>query len=174
MGLWLRLSGFDEETIRCTKCCRPGRFAAIRAKYAKIAFNVKSENYICYVLLMILITALSLAFRNFAVFSGRASRSEYWSFVGATYIVFLVLYLLGTRIGLFFILEVIFALAVIVPEISIGVRRLHDTGRSGWFVFLGLIPFVGSIIVLVLMLLPGNPGNNRYGPARLPLSQMSM
>ena len=128
MGLWLRLSGFDEETIRCATCCRPGRFAAVRARCAKIAFNPNSENCICYVLLIFPIAGLSLAFRNFAVFGGRASRSEYWSFVGATYVVFLVLYLLGTQIRLFLILEFNFALAVIVPEISIGVRRLHDTG----------------------------------------------
>ena len=123
---------------------------------------------------MFLITGLSLAFRNFAVFSGRASRAEYWSFIVATDVVIFLLFLLGIRAGFFLLLAYVFALLAVIPEISVAVRRLHDTGRSGWFLLVGIIPVVGSIVVLVLLLLPGDRGQNSYGLPRPPLGQLAI
>jgi uncharacterized membrane protein YhaH (DUF805 family) len=55
-------------------------------------------------------------------------------------------------------------LAVIIPGIAVSVRRLHDVGKSGWFLFIGLIPIIGAIWLLVLFCTDGNPGVNEYGP----------
>jgi uncharacterized membrane protein YhaH (DUF805 family) len=107
--------------------------------------------------------------KKYAVFSGRARRKEYWMFVLFT-IIFAILAmivdkLIGTTIkGLpYGAIYIIYSLAVLLPCLAVGVRRLHDTGRSGWFLFINLIPFVGFIWLLVLMCLDGTPGENKYG-----------
>ncbi len=56
------------------------------------------------------------------------------------------------------------ALALILPSIAVGIRRLHDQDKSGWFILMGFIPFVGGIILIVFFCLPSTPGDNRYGP----------
>ena len=66
--------------------------------------------------------------------------------------------------GVYGPLTVIFLLAIIIPSIAVQVRRFHDQDKSGWFVLLGLIPFVGGLIVLVFMCLEGTKGPNRFGP----------
>jgi uncharacterized membrane protein YhaH (DUF805 family) len=62
------------------------------------------------------------------------------------------------------ILGGLFALAMLIPSISVGVRRLHDTDRSGWWLLLGLIPVIGAIVLIVFYLLDSQPGENRFGP----------
>jgi len=111
-------------------------------------------------------------YRKYAVASGRASRPEYWWFQ-----LFLVLALVGwyalfiigfvinrTLGGLVGIGLVIFFLATILPSIGVTVRRLHDTDKSGWWIFISLIPYIGSLILLVLLALDSTPGPNRFGP----------
>jgi len=107
--------------------------------------------------------------KNYAVFSGRARRKEYWMFVLFNMIFAIVAIILdnilGTAIegigyGLFYIL---YCLAVLIPSFAVFVRRLHDTGKSGWFFFIGLIPIIGTIWLLVLMCIDGNAGENEYG-----------
>lgn len=105
--------------------------------------------------------AIKSCFRNYATFSGRASRAEYWWFSLFAFVVYIVLFFLG-KIGL--VLAIIAVLALIVPGLAVAVRRLHDTGRSGWWWFIGLVPFVGGIILLVFMVLPSQ-GPNSYGTA---------
>jgi len=109
--------------------------------------------------------------RRYTQFSGRASRSEFWWFQLFIVIVSIPLYVLSFIAGytgsstLALVstgLSVILWLAVIVPLIAVTVRRLHDTDRSGWWYLLMLVPFVG-LIVLVFMLLPSTPGDNRFG-----------
>lgn len=68
---------------------------------------------------------------------------------------------LATLFGLALLL---FWLATIVPSLAVTIRRLHDTGKSGWWVLLGLIPFVG-LVLLVFLALDGEPGDNQYGPS---------
>ena len=65
-------------------------------------------------------------------------------------------------------LSLILSLALLLPSLAVGVRRLHDTNRSGWMILLGLIPFVGWIILLVFFLLASDPADNRFGPAPVP------
>ena len=114
--------------------------------------------------------------KKYADFKGRASRREYWYF-----------YLLNLLIGFFCgiiinLIQVIVLLhqdsvpvllplfgfvpflIFLIPNIAVAVRRLHDTGRSGWNYFLLLIPLVGPIILLVFFASDGQPGTNQYGP----------
>lgn len=115
--------------------------------------------------------SMLLPFQRYADFTGRSTRTEYWMFQLFLLLGYTVLYSL-TLIGavlessaLSFIglgLVVMFWLAVIVPTISVAVRRLHDIDKSGWFFLLILVPFV-SLVVLVFTLLPSTPGPNRFG-----------
>ena len=112
-----------------------------------------------------------LPLKRYADFKGRSRRKEYWMFLLGVFIVSFVLALIQTVLGLnseggfasdplFLILLV----AIIVPSLAVQVRRFHDQDKSGWFILLGLIPFVGSLIVLVFMCLEGTRGENRFGP----------
>jgi len=108
--------------------------------------------------------------KNYADFSGRARRKEYWMFVLFN-IIFLIVAMildnvLGTAIegvgyGLFYIL---YSLAVLIPGLAVLVRRLHDVGKSGWMILIALIPIIGAIWLLVLMVIDSNPDENEYGP----------
>jgi uncharacterized membrane protein YhaH (DUF805 family) len=104
---------------------------------------------------------------------------EYWMFTLGIVIVEIVLFALFYMLGSFspsdtgapsammwpmMIVFIVFGLGLIVPALAVQVRRFHDQDKSGWFVLLGLIPYVGGLIVLVFMCLPGTPGPNRFGP----------
>ncbi|MBO4254267.1 DUF805 domain-containing protein [Streptomyces griseorubiginosus] len=104
--------------------------------------------------------------KKYAVFNGRARRKEYWMytlFVGIIYVVLSVLSV-ATKSSAFSILLVIFWLAILLPSLAVGVRRLHDTGRSGWWLLFGIVPLVGGITLLVFTCLDSEPGQNKYGP----------
>jgi uncharacterized membrane protein YhaH (DUF805 family) len=109
--------------------------------------------------------------KKYAQFSGRARRKEYWYFTLFNVIFSVVLSfvdgLTGTwnpesGVGL---LSGIYSLAVLIPAIAVGVRRLHDTGRSAWWLLILLIPLIGVIIFLVFMVLESQEGENQYGPS---------
>ncbi|WP_345435094.1 DUF805 domain-containing protein [Actinoallomurus vinaceus] len=102
--------------------------------------------------------------RNYAGFDGRARRTEYWMFVLFNVIITVVLDLIGMAVRLVSILGFVYGLAVLIPSLAVGVRRLHDTGRSGWWLLIGIIPIVGTIILIVFMATPGDRGDNAYGP----------
>ena len=106
-----------------------------------------------------IVTVLS----KYATFDGRARRSEYWWFYLATTIVDAILAALGNRIGLFKILDVVFALAIFIPGLAVTFRRLHDVGKSGWYIFMTLIPIAGPIIFIVKLATDSEPGSNAYG-----------
>lgn len=102
--------------------------------------------------------------KNYVGFEGRARRTEYWMFVLINAIIGLVLYVLSKAIDPLVILYYLYTLAVFIPGLAVAVRRLHDTGRSGWWILLSLIPIVGAIILIVFLATDGEPGNNAYGP----------
>ena len=108
--------------------------------------------------------AVSTVLGKYADFSGRARRSEYWFWSLALFLGYLVALILTAAARPFVILAVLFYLAAIVPSIAVGVRRLHDTGRSGWFMLIALIPLVGGIVLLVFTVQDSAPGANQYGP----------
>jgi len=95
--------------------------------------------------------------KKYSDFSVRASREEYWIF----HILNLIAYSVLTR-GLF--LGLILALAALIPGLAVGVRRMHDTNRSGWICLLALIPFAGWAVLLVFAVQEGTRGDNQYGP----------
>lgn len=107
--------------------------------------------------------------KKYAVFSGRARRKEYWYFFLFSLIISIVLAVVDGVTGSFSaeagvgLLGGIYALAVLIPGLAVSVRRLHDTGRSGWWLLIALIPVIGAIVLLVFMVLEGKPGTNQYG-----------
>jgi len=108
--------------------------------------------------------------RKYFVFSGRARRKEYWMFFLFNLLATIVLVFIDSAIGMYSaengigLLSGLYSLAVLIPSISVGVRRLHDTGKSGWWMLIALVPFIGSIVLLVFFVLDSDPGSNQYGP----------
>lgn len=102
--------------------------------------------------------------KKYAVFSGRARRTEYWMFFLFNIIIGFVLGFIEGLFGGPGVLGMIYSLAVLIPGIAVSVRRLHDTDRTGWWILIGLIPVIGAIVLLVFMVLDGTPGQNKYGP----------
>ena len=109
--------------------------------------------------------AVSSVLSKYATFEGRARRREYWYWYLAVLLVELVvgiIWSVSDNLGPW--IALIFGLAVILPSIAVGVRRLHDTGRTGWWILIALIPF-GGLVLLVFFLLDGTRGDNKYGPS---------
>ena len=104
------------------------------------------------------------ALKKYAVFAGRARRKEFWMFFLVYVLIVVVLSVVEWMIGLPGILSGIYSLVLLIPSIAVTVRRLHDTGRTGWWWWIGFVPVIGIIVLLVFMALEGEPGQNRYGP----------
>lgn len=106
-----------------------------------------------------------LAFQKYADFSGRSRRSEYWYFTLFNALIGYGLLFIGGAINetLGFGLYAIYLLAAIVPGIAVAIRRMHDTGRSGWWVLIGLIPLVGAILLIVWFATDGVRETNKWG-----------
>lgn len=109
------------------------------------------------------------AMRQYADFSGRARRKEYWMYVLFYMIFVLGAGALGFMIGgensiLFLALYAGAALIHLIPTLAVAVRRLHDTGRSGWFYLIGFIPLIGAIMLLIWFCSDSQPGPNKWGP----------
>jgi uncharacterized membrane protein YhaH (DUF805 family) len=108
--------------------------------------------------------------KKYAEFSGRARRKEYWMFVLFNVIISIVIGIIDKILGTTYgsagtgVLGTIYSLAVLLPSLAVGVRRLHDTGRSGWWILINLVPCVGWIVFLVFAIQEGNAGDNAYGP----------
>ena len=105
--------------------------------------------------------------KKYAVFTGRARRSEYWLFFLANVIISVVIGLVFGVLGLGELgsmVSLLYGLLVLLPNLGVTFRRLHDTGRSGWWLLILLIPFIGAIVLLVFMALDSQPGDNKYGP----------
>ncbi|MCX5193262.1 DUF805 domain-containing protein [Streptomyces sp. NBC_00249] len=103
--------------------------------------------------------------KRYADFSGRARRQEYWMFVLCSIPIMVLLLVLDFALGSYPVLFYVYNLAVFLPTLGLSVRRLHDTGRSGWWYLVSIIPFVGWIAMIVLMAIEGDAGPNAYGPS---------
>lgn len=130
--------------------------------------------------------AIKTCFGKYASFTGRARRSEFWWFFLFWWLGTVIINLIDNAAGLVLnlgtdtietssgvvtftsgglgILSTIWGLVLLLPFLSVTVRRLHDTDRSGWWWWIQLIPCVGFIVILVFMLLDSTPGDNRFGP----------
>ena len=101
--------------------------------------------------------------KNYVGFSGRARRQEYWMFTLFNSIIVVVLDIIGLAVK-FPELGLIYGLAVLLPSLAVAFRRLHDTGKTAWWLLIGIIPLVGAIVLLVFVCLEGTRGDNQYGP----------
>lgn len=122
-----------------------------------------------------MVEAVKRVLGKYADFRGRAARSEYWWFVLAVNLALIAVWLVVGGLAALggqdaavaastgFGIAMIASLAIVVPALAVGVRRLHDTDKSGWFLLLGLIPYIGGLIVAVLMALRGTTWPNQYG-----------
>ncbi|MCC8182962.1 MAG: DUF805 domain-containing protein [Clostridiales bacterium] len=108
--------------------------------------------------------AIVSAFSQYATFSGRARRSEYWYFTLFNYLATAVLYVVGLALPILSWLPFVYFVATVVPGLAVSWRRLHDIGKSGGYYFVGLIPLIGEIILLVWFFTDSQPGSNKYGP----------
>ena len=107
--------------------------------------------------------SVSVCFKKYFVFEGRASRSEYWWFqliVAPAYIIFEITDSESSPVSFLFL---VITLLTLIPAISAGVRRLHDTNKSGFYLLLSFIPFIGGLIVLFFLITQGTKGKNRFG-----------
>ncbi|TMP35853.1 DUF805 domain-containing protein [Pseudoalteromonas rubra] len=108
--------------------------------------------------------------KNYTEFKGRARRKEYWLFMLCNLIFMIVLGLIDMMLGLYSeeagvgLVSGLYALAVILPSIAVGVRRLHDIGHSGWWLLVTFVPLVGPLVLLVFNVMDSKPGDNEYGP----------
>ena len=117
--------------------------------------------------------AVKSGFAKYATFAGRATRSEFWWWWLFSSLVYAVAFLLALILGgssssdgvsaVAIVIYLVAGLALILPSISVMVRRLHDIDRSGWWYWIGLVPCVGPIILIVFYVTPGTAGQNRFG-----------
>jgi uncharacterized membrane protein YhaH (DUF805 family) len=101
--------------------------------------------------------------KKYAVFDGRARRKEYWMFLLFHMIVVIGLVIVESLVLFPGILSGIYMLGVLCPALGVSIRRLHDTGKSGWWIFINLVPFIGGLWYLYLMVIDGTTGDNQYG-----------
>lgn len=106
--------------------------------------------------------AVSSVLSQYAGFTGRARRSEFWFWTLAVFLVSIVAAILDQIIGAR-ILQYVVTLATLVPTLAVGARRLHDTGKSGWLQLIGIIPIIGWILLIVWFATDSHP-DNQYGP----------
>ena len=111
--------------------------------------------------------------KQYAEFEGRARRKEYWMFTLIHFLIIMalqtVMVMLGgmnpeSSMGLVILsLLSLYSLGVFIPSLAVAIRRLHDTGRSGWWLLIGFVPIIGAIVLIVFMVQDSQPGANQYG-----------
>ena len=105
--------------------------------------------------------------KNYATFTGRARRKEYWYFALVQFIILIVAQIIDAILGTEFVFYAIVALALFIPSFAAAVRRLHDTGRSGWWSLIALIPLIGAILLIIWLASDTKQENNQWGqPAK--------
>ena len=107
--------------------------------------------------------------RKWMVFSGRASRKEYWIFTGTNALIVIALVIIEAGFEWFpnseiFVVSNIFLFVITAPSLAVSVRRFHDTNHSAWWLLVGLIPLIGGILQLITLASAGDAGPNQYGP----------
>lgn len=123
-----------------------------------------------------MIAAVRAVLSKYATFTGRASRPEYWWWALSVFILLLVVGLLDAFLVAPLLgfgagdenagqpLSVIVSLAILIPNIAVGVRRLHDTGRTGWWLLISFVPIIGFLVLLYFFVQPSEEGDNEHGP----------
>ncbi|MBI5624719.1 MAG: DUF805 domain-containing protein [Elusimicrobia bacterium] len=101
--------------------------------------------------------------RMYAVFEGRARRKEYWMFVLVNVLLSICLAVVEAVLGTGSVLAWVYSLALLVPSIAVACRRLHDTGRSGWWQLIILVPLLGAVVLIYFLAQDGRTGDNEFG-----------
>lgn len=107
------------------------------------------------------------ALKQYAVFSGRTNRKPFWMFVLLNFLVSVAISIVANIIFSTEVAQIVswlYALAILLPSLGIAARRLHDIGKSAWWLLIGLIPLVGAIVLIVFYCLDSQPETNAYGP----------
>lgn len=118
---------------------------------------------------MDMVTAVKTVFHRYFQFNGRSPRAEFWYFVLFSVVVsfatmFLDVAFLGASLDdTFMPLNTLFSLAVLIPSFAVSVRRLHDMGKSGWWVVICIVPLIGLLVLIYFSVQPSQPGTNQYG-----------
>ena len=113
---------------------------------------------------MSFVDAVRSVLTQYAVFSGRSRRSEYWWYTLFAVVVSLVASQIDAALGSQ-VVSIVLALALLLPGLGVSIRRLHDTGRSGWWLLIGLVPIVGVIVLIVFCVQDSQPMVNAHGPS---------
>ncbi|MGR4867769.1 DUF805 domain-containing protein [Variovorax sp. LARHSF232] len=103
------------------------------------------------------VQAVQVCLRKYVDFEGRAARPEFWWFALFQVVVLVVAAMLGRTV------YTIAALALVLPSLGVGARRLHDIGKSGWFLLIHLIPVIGILVLIYFWVQPTQPESNNYG-----------
>jgi len=107
--------------------------------------------------------AIKTCISKYVVFDGRAARSEYWYWALFYVIIYLGLTILTSISDIFSILLGLAALALLLPSLAVTIRRLHDLDRSGWWIFISLVPIIGPILLIYWYCQRGTVGDNQFG-----------
>ncbi len=121
---------------------------------------------------MQILEAVRRVLSNYATFSGRAARPEYWWWVLAIVLGSFAAGLIDMALfggatvddAPVQVVSAIFGLAILLPTLAVGARRLHDIDRTAWWLLLSLLPLIGTLVLLFFYVQPGTPGDNRFGP----------
>ena len=108
--------------------------------------------------------AVRSGFDHYTKFDGRASRPAFWWWFLFGILVGIGASIIDAILGTWGLVNGLVALALLLPNLSVAIRRLHDTGHTGWWVLIGLIPIIGFIVLLIFYLRESDPGENQYGP----------
>ena len=101
--------------------------------------------------------------KNYANFSGRARRAEYWHFALANFLAYIALVILSLVSDALGLLSLLYWIGVLVPSIAVAIRRMHDVGKSGWWLLISLVPVVGLVLILVWVFSDSQRGTNEWG-----------
>jgi len=107
--------------------------------------------------------AVRSGFEHYATFDGRASRPAFWWWTLFAILAGIAANIVDAILGVP-IFTLVVGLGLLLPNLSVAIRRLHDTGRTGWWILIGLIPLIGFIVLLIFYVQAGDPGENEYGP----------
>ena len=115
------------------------------------------SNILCWVIFMNFLKSVETCFFKYANFNGRASRSEFWWFYLFTILVWIVGFVINP------VVELIFIVGLLIPYIAVTSRRLHDIDKSGWLQLIGIIPLIGTIIMIIWCATEGSKKKNQFG-----------
>lgn len=110
---------------------------------------------------------LDVVKNKYAQFDGRADRPEFWYYTLFSFIIAIATAIIDSILGMSLI-GLLFALALLIPNIAISIRRLHDINKSGWWLLVALIPLIGALVLIAFYVMPSDPNDNQYGPRPLP------